>query len=78
MDQVSDITYKADGKRLGDENLHRDFGEFRHYIVEKYAYNLANKHGNKEPLDWPSCVFPTTLHDTQRQELSREKLLYKV
>jgi len=78
MDQVSDITYKADGKRLGDENLHRDFGEFRHYIVEKYAYNLANKHGNKEPLDWPSCVFPTTLHDTQRQELSREKLLSKL
>lgn len=51
MDQVSDITYKADGKRLGDENLHEDFGEFRHYIVEKYSYNLANKFANKEPLD---------------------------
>ena len=51
MDQVSDITYKADGKRLGDENLHKDFGEFRHYIVEKYSYSLANKYVNKEPLD---------------------------
>mmetsp|Transcript_14841 Transcript_14841/g.41321 ORF Transcript_14841/g.41321 Transcript_14841/m.41321 type:complete len:2002 (-) Transcript_14841:1881-7886(-) len=78
MDQVSDITYKADGKRLGEENLHRDFGEFRHYIVEKYSYNLANKFANKEALDWPSCVFPTTLYDTQRQELSREKLLSKL
>ena len=51
MDQVSDITYKADGRRMGDENLHKDFGEFRHYIVEKYSYSLANKFLNKEPLD---------------------------
>jgi hypothetical protein len=51
MDQVSDITYKADGRRLGDESLHKDFGEFRHYIVEKYSYSLANKYVNKEPLD---------------------------
>ena len=27
---------------------------------------------------WPSCVFPTTLSDVQRQELSREKLLSKL
>ena len=51
MDQVSDITYRADGKRLGDENLHSDFGEFRHYIVEKYACNLANRFAGKEPSD---------------------------
>lgn len=51
MDQVSDITYRADGKRLGDENLHNDFGEFRHYIAEKYAYNLANRFAGKEPSD---------------------------
>jgi hypothetical protein len=51
MDQVSDITYKADGRRLGDENLHKDFGEFRHYIVEKYSYSLANKYLKKDPLD---------------------------
>jgi hypothetical protein len=51
MDQISDISYRADGKRLGDENLHNDFGEFRHYIVEKYAYNLANRFAGKEPAD---------------------------
>ena len=51
MDQVSDISYRADGKRLGDENLHNDFGEFRHYIVEKYAYNMANRFAGKEPAD---------------------------
>jgi hypothetical protein len=78
MDQVSDITYRADGKRLGDENLHSDFGEFRHYIAEKYAYNMANRFAGREPTDWPSCVFSTTLSDTQRQELSREKLLSKL
>jgi hypothetical protein len=51
MDQVSDITYRADGKRLGDESLHNDFGEFRHYIVEKYAYNMANRFAGKEASD---------------------------
>jgi len=78
MDQVSDITYRADGKRLGDENLHMDFGEFRHYIIEKYAYNMANRFAGKEPSDWPACVFPSPLSDIQRQELSREKLLSKL
>ena len=29
-------------------------------------------------LQWPSCVFPSALSDTQRQELSREKLLSKL
>jgi hypothetical protein len=51
MDQVSDITYRADGKRLGEENLQSDFGEFRHYIAEKYAYNMANRFAGKEPTD---------------------------
>jgi hypothetical protein len=46
MDQISDISYRADGKRLSDERLHEFFGEFRHYIVEKYAYNMANRAGN--------------------------------
>jgi len=78
MDQVSDITYRADGKRLGDESLHNDFGEFRHYIVEKYAYNMAKRFAGKEASDWPSCVFPSALSDIQRQELSREKLLSKL
>lgn len=55
MDQIADISYRADSKRLGDDNLHDLFGEFRHYVslvvfqrvlsqmmskvVEKYAYN---------------------------------------
>lgn len=60
MDQVSDITYRADGKRLGEESLHHDFGEFRHYVVEKYAYNMANRFAGKEPSDvsklWKSGV----------------------
>lgn len=57
MDQVSDITYRADGKRLGDESLHSDFGEFRHYIVEKYAYNMANRFAGKEPSDVSTKFF---------------------
>ena len=51
MDQISDISYRADSKRLGDDRLHDCFGEFRHYIVEKYAYNMANRFSASEPTD---------------------------
>jgi hypothetical protein len=51
MDQISDISYRADSKRLGDDHLHDLFGEFRHYIVEKYAYNMANRFTGTEPTD---------------------------
>lgn len=78
MDQVSDISYRADSRRLGDETLHENFGEFRHYIVEKYAYNMANRYVAGEPTEWPHCVFNDTLSDMQRQEMSREKLMSKL
>jgi hypothetical protein len=51
MDQVHDISYRADAKRLGDESLQNDYGEFRHYIVERYAYNTANRFAGKEASD---------------------------
>ena len=42
MDQVADISYKADSKRLGDVHLHMFCGEFRHFVVERYAYSTSN------------------------------------
>lgn len=51
MDQISDISYRADSKRLGDDHLHDFFGEFRHYIVEKYAYSMTNRFAGNEPAD---------------------------
>ncbi len=39
LDQVSEISYKADSKRVGEERLQKNLGEFRHYLVEKVAYN---------------------------------------
>jgi len=51
MDQISDVSYRADGKRLGDDRLHELFGEFRHYVVEKHAYNMANQFGIGSPVD---------------------------
>jgi hypothetical protein len=51
MDQVSDISYRADSKRLGDDQLHDLFGEFRHYIVEKYSYNMASRFIGVSPVD---------------------------
>lgn len=53
MDTICDISYRADSKRLGDERFSRDdlFGEFRHYIREKYAYNLTNRFIGNEPAD---------------------------
>jgi hypothetical protein len=52
MDQIADIGYKADTKRLGENHLHDIFGEFRHFIVEKHAYNIAQSMaGGREPKD---------------------------
>jgi hypothetical protein len=51
MDQVSEISFKADSKRLGDDHLHDLFGEFRHYVVEKHAYSLANRFAGNDPTD---------------------------
>jgi hypothetical protein len=51
MDQLSDISYRADSKRLDEDQLHNHFGEFRHYITEKHAYNTAAS----EPVD-VSCL----------------------
>ena len=42
LDQISEISYKADSRRIGEENLHNNLGEFRHYLVEKVAYNRGN------------------------------------
>ncbi|KAL3922161.1 MAG: hypothetical protein SGILL_002354 [Bacillariaceae sp.] len=78
MDQVSDITYRADGKRLGDENLHSDFGMFRHYITEKYSYNLANRFAGSETTDVSLREKMFAVVVLSRQELSREKLLSKL
>ena len=39
MDQIADVSFKADLKRLGEENLALNFGEFRHYHVEKKLSN---------------------------------------
>jgi hypothetical protein len=78
MDQISDLSYRADSKRLGDEHLHDLFGEFRHYIVEKYAYNMLNRFSGSDQVDWPSCLFIQTLPDQLKQEMSREKLLSKL
>ena len=51
MDQISDISYRADTKRLGDDHLHDLFGEFRHYIVEKFAYSARRPVELGESLD---------------------------
>ena len=57
MDQVCDVTYRADSKRLGEKNLHSNFGEFRHYIVEKFSYNLAKRSSGLDPADVSAIRF---------------------
>jgi hypothetical protein len=39
IDVASDVTYRADLKRLGESELKRNFGEYRHYLVERHALN---------------------------------------
>lgn len=56
MDQITDIGYKADSKRLGDEQFHTLFGEFRHFLVEKHAYNTLQYPGiSRETRDVSIC-----------------------
>ena len=66
MDQLAELSYKVDLKRLGERNLMLNSGEFRHYYVEKGLYNgdsLA-----------PGLLFS----EMNRQEISREKLVSKL
>ena len=51
MDLLADVAFKADGKRLGERYLHQYCGEFRHYIVEKSAYNIANREGGRSNVE---------------------------
>eukprot|EP00550_Attheya_septentrionalis_P012964 CAMPEP_0198304944 /NCGR_PEP_ID=MMETSP1449-20131203/57651_1 /TAXON_ID=420275 /ORGANISM="Attheya septentrionalis, Strain CCMP2084" /LENGTH=2807 /DNA_ID=CAMNT_0044007473 /DNA_START=500 /DNA_END=8923 /DNA_ORIENTATION=- len=78
MDQVSEVSLRADLKRLGEDRLIKDYGEFRHYLVEKSAFNASNRAAGKEIADWPVCISPVALSDSRRQELSREKLISKL
>ena len=51
MDLVTDVAHRADLKRLGEDELFNDFGEFRHYLSEKAAYNKVNRAAGKEVVD---------------------------
>ena len=51
MDQIFDVAHRADIKRLGDDALLSDYGEFRHHLTEKYVFNKINRAAGKEILD---------------------------
>jgi hypothetical protein len=51
MDLLTDTSFKADGKRLGERYLHEYCGEFRHFIAEKSAYNIANRESGKQNVE---------------------------
>lgn len=51
MDLLSDMAYRADGKRLGEQHFLQYCGEFRHYQVEKHAHNFANRKAGRDPAD---------------------------
>ena len=51
MDQVSDVAYRANTRRLGEEALRNDFGEFRHYLSEKEMFNKDNRQAGKDIVD---------------------------
>ena len=72
MDNLFGIAYEADSKRLGEQTMQEDAGEFRHYTVEKHFYNGGNS-GN--PRSWPSCLFSGELRDNELRSLSREHFM---
>lgn len=60
MDQISDVAHRADMRRLGEDVLFNDFGEFRHYLSEKAIYNKVNRALGKEIVDVSASVYATT------------------
>lgn len=76
MDQFADVSYKADLKRLGEARLQSNYGEFRHYLVEKVVFNNENRSAGIDIVDWPECIMPHVRY--RRQELSRERLISKL
>ena len=49
LDRIVDVSYKADLKRLGEECLSLNYGEFRHYLLEKSVFNHQNSLAGIEP-----------------------------
>jgi hypothetical protein len=56
MDLLTDTSFKADGKRLGEQYLHIYCGEFRHFITEKSAYNIVNRESGKQNVEVSSTI----------------------
>jgi len=77
MYQVFEISRQADFKRLGEESMMRDYGEFRHDLVEKAAYNAKNRAVGKEIIDWPKCI-QRSLSQSCKLEFSREQLISRL
>lgn len=65
-------------KRLGEEELTKDYGEFRHYLTERTIYNKRHRASGRDALDWPLCLTLTSMSETRRQELSKEKMISKL
>jgi hypothetical protein len=78
MDQIVDVGQRADLKRLGEGELAKDYGEFRHYLTERTVYNNLNRAAGKDALDWPLCLTSSPMSEARRQELSKEKLVSKL
>ena len=41
LDLIVEVSYKADIKRFGEKRLYNDFGEFRHFVVEKIVLDQS-------------------------------------
>lgn len=64
IDLITDISYKTDLKRLGEEQLSCDFGEFRHHVSEKFVFNEERRFAGVEPnlVSDPSDHYHTSTH----------------
>ena len=78
MDQIIDVGQRADLKRLGEEELTKDYGPFRHYLTERTMYSKGFKALGREALDWPLCLTFSSMSEARKQELSKEKMISKV
>ena len=63
LDTMADLSYRTDVKRLGEERLLKDFGEFRHYLVEKNVFNEENQMLGIGPSSVSHILLPLICND---------------
>ena len=75
MENAFGVGFDADKERLGQNELEKDFGEFRHHLTETIVSNAERQASGLVAADWPECVLDGDGNQADHGSLAREKVL---